>query len=937
LISILLQLAVLYKQLHLRILWLLVLLLPLLLLPLTLLLSSLLLPLLYCYCCYTQQAAKEKELVACRAAVDKAAAAATAAAAAHTALQTDYQNMCAGVASAGNDEALTLTDQIAAAASEAAAADASAGQAALRSKHLAASAKASEKELKAAEKEVGKLRKDHAAAAAAATAAAAAVAALRYDAAAAAGLQAQRESDEAALSEAQHTLEALTAQLAGRLAFEYKSPHKGFDRSKVKGLAARLVTVPDAACATALEVAAGGKLYQVVVDDEQTGKALLQKGGLRRRVTIIPLNKISHRVLGAQQLERAGVLAARLNGTAQLAVELVGFAEDVRAAMEYVFGTTIVCDSLATAKAVAFDKGVRARTVTLEGDSFEPQGTLTGGSTAQLGVVLAKLRELQEVTLQVGALQERLRAVTAQLSAAAAAGKQHAKLQQQLPLAEEQAAILGAQLGASSAAQLVTRLAELNEGLAEAAAAAEAAKEAGAAARAKHAELTAQESSFRERREGLLQGLERRVTTAKTAAAAAQAALKKQQQKLQVLELEAAQLQQEGSGLAAQITQATGAAETACADVEALGEAVAAKREQYEGAKAALDALKSALVELDAKAKALRKEGEAAGKKVTAAELELKKMQHRVARFAKDSEAAGKHVALMLRKHPWIAKEREFFGRTGTDYDFAARDPDSANKRLKALQTEQAALGKKINKKVMGMIEKAESEYQELMHKKAVIETDKGKINSVIAELDQKKNQALQTTWVKVNRDFGSIFSTLLPGTSAKLEPLEGSSVLDGLEVKVAFGSVWKESLTELSGGQRSLLALSLILSLLLFKPAPMYILDEVDAALDLSHTENIGAMLKTHFSHSQFIVVSLKEGMFNNANVIYTTKFVDGVSAVHRAVVGAGASGGSSGAAARKALQQKASAAAASTTAANNGKGSRKKSKTAGSENVAA
>lgn len=76
--------------------------------------------------------------------------------------------------------------------------------------------------------------------------------------------------------------------------------------------------------------------------------------------------------------------------------------------------------------------------------------------------------------------------------------------------------------------------------------------------------------------------------------------------------------------------------------------------------------------------------------------------------------------------------------------------------------------------------------------------------------------------------DFGSIFSTLLPGTMAKLEPPEGCTFLDGLEVRVAFGSVWKQSLSELSGGQRSLLALSLILALLLFKPAPLYILDEV-------------------------------------------------------------------------------------------------------------
>lgn len=86
--------------------------------------------------------------------------------------------------------------------------------------------------------------------------------------------------------------------------------------------------------------------------------------------------------------------------------------------------------------------------------------------------------------------------------------------------------------------------------------------------------------------------------------------------------------------------------------------------------------------------------------------------------------------------------------------------------------------------------------------------------------------------YIFCTRDFGSIFSTLLPGTTAKLEPPEGSDFLEGLEVRVAFGGVWKQSLSELSGGQRSLLALSLILALLLFKPAPLYILDEVCCTL---------------------------------------------------------------------------------------------------------
>jgi len=81
----------------------------------------------------------------------------------------------------------------------------------------------------------------------------------------------------------------------------------------------------------------------------------------------------------------------------------------------------------------------------------------------------------------------------------------------------------------------------------------------------------------------------------------------------------------------------------------------------------------------------------------------------------------------------------------------------------------------------------------------------------------------------------------------------------------------------------RSLVALSLILSLLSYKPAPLYILDEIDAALDLSHTQNIGQLLKTRFKGAQFIVVSLKEGMFNNANVLFRARFRDGASQVER------------------------------------------------------
>ena len=175
-------------------------------------------------------------------------------------------------------------------------------------------------------------------------------------------------------------------------------------------------------------------------------------------------------------------------------------------------------------------------------------------------------------------------------------------------------------------------------------------------------------------------------------------------------------------------------------------------------------------------------------------------------------------------------------------------------------------------------MEKKEQALKKMM---ATVLKDKSMIEDTIAELDRYKKDALTKTWEKVNGDFGLIFAELLPGNFAKLQPPEGQDLTEGLEVKVRLGSVWKASLTELSGGQRSLIALSLIMSLLQFKPAPMYILDEIDAALDLQHTQHIGQLFRNRFKGSQFIVVSLKEGLFTNANVLFKARFRDGTSIV--------------------------------------------------------
>lgn len=226
-----------------------------------------------------------------------------------------------------------------------------------------------------------------------------------------------------------------------------------------------------------------------------------------------------------------------------------------------------------------------------------------------------------------------------------------------------------------------------------------------------------------------------------------------------------------------------------------------------------------------------------------------------------------------------------YFGVEGGQFEFDKMNFIEEKKKLTVLEERQAILKRNINVNVLDMIDRVEARDTTLVEMLKTVKKDKEKISNTIEALDDIKKETLLKTWKQVNEDFGGIFSDLLPGNLCKLDGSGESAdgTISGLEIKVKLGGVWKESLTELSGGQRSLTALALILSLLKYRPAPFYILDEVDAALDLSHTQNIGNLLKKRFKSSQFIVVSLKEGMFTNANVLFKTKFKDGISSIDR------------------------------------------------------
>lgn len=184
----------------------------------------------------------------------------------------------------------------------------------------------------------------------------------------------------------------------------------------------------------------------------------------------------------------------------------------------------------------------------------------------------------------------------------------------------------------------------------------------------------------------------------------------------------------------------------------------------------------------------------------------MQKLGHQIEKFHKEQQSAAQTVAHMEKEHEWIADEKESFGRSGTPYDFKGQNIAECKSSLRNLTERFQGMKKKINPKVMPMIDSVEKKEASLKNMLKTVIRDKRKIEETIEQLDEYKKEALLKTWRKVTEDFGNIFSDLLPGNNtAKLVPLDDKieRIQEGLEVKVCLGKVWKQSLTELSGGQR--------------------------------------------------------------------------------------------------------------------------------------
>ncbi|KAI8621409.1 condensin subunit [Chytriomyces sp. MP71] len=692
--------------------------------------------------------------------------------------------------------------------------------------------------------------------------------------------------------------------------FHYSNPSKSFDPADVRGIIAELIQIPEKylESVTALETCAGGRLFNVVVATETVGSQLLDpsKTKLNKRVTLIPLNKIANNPIDPNRIRSAKEIAP---GKVELAIDLLDFEKDLLSAIKFVFGTTLICKDSNSAKNVTFDKNVRMRSVTIDGDVYDPSGSLSGGSRNTSSTTLLKFQDYAKLRLTLKREDELLEEIVAKVRVAEGKASERGKVKGALELAVHECGLLEAQIASNSNSQVIFQVDKIEKTVVEESARIEESEEAAEALKKRCKDLENDMKRFTSHKEETLELLKKEIKAEKKAISEEGKGMQAEELKVQTVLQEKAQLEDDIQ----KFDSNEESIKTAIASIKSELNDMKRRHAELEVRKVPIcrfgchlmipvtfrpysqEIIKVREDKLAIERKAvLSHDGEMQGyektlknnkKKLAEVEIALMQVRAQLEKGAADHSRAESTLQELSAnpENAWIADHKAHFGVAGGRYDFSKQNVPELRKRETQLAEQHKKSSRNLDRSAMDQFDRIEKKEAALVQKISTVIKDKSKIEETIDSLEKYKIEKLLKTWETVSRDFGLIFSDLLPGNSAKLTPADGRDISSGLEVQVCLGGVWKENLTELSGGQRSLVALSLILALLQFKPAPMYILDEVDSALDESHTQNIGQLLRTRFKEAQFILVSLKDGMYTNANVLFRTKFRDGVSTIER------------------------------------------------------
>ena len=630
--------------------------------------------------------------------------------------------------------------------------------------------------------------------------------------------------------------------------------------ANLKGVHAPLVKLGtvDKEYSTAMEVAFGGRMTHIVVDDEHVASVAIEllKSSGAGRATFIPLNKIVKAPTRLNLPKDRGVI--------DFAINLVDFDDKYINAFYYAVGETLVVEDMECAKKLIG----KYRMVTLQGEIFEKSGSMTGGSQRRTGLSFSQNddTELENLKKHLNELRKKAADLISKRDSLEAKREdirqkysdsmnESAKAKIELEnmnrnysnseniLAERHEFIKTTEPKIDELAKKLDKLEEQNVQIYD---------------------DMAQVQSEIEEVEKLIN--EQDLKDLKEKTEGVEAEIKRLQQKLMTANNEKNDFNRDIAFQENMILTNTEDIQR----TEANNKKLEADKERF----------KTEIEELNQKAEKLNDDikgiEEKLGKLLEERDTinselnELEKQKHiRESDIEKIAEQIESFKARRRELEPQLETAREELVNSGVEID--KLEPveisiEEITSQIQRLEKKMQELGD-VNMRAIAAYDEVQTRQQELKTQIETLSKERKEILDRMHGYEQSKKEAFLKTYNNINENFKQVFHQLSEGEGElKLEnpedPLSG-----GMTIEAQPRDKKLQRLESMSGGEKSLTALAFVFAIQRYMPSPFYAFDEVDASLDTMNVERIAQMVQNQSKNTQFIVVSHRKPMIESAN----------------------------------------------------------------------
>lgn len=641
--------------------------------------------------------------------------------------------------------------------------------------------------------------------------------------------------------------------------------------SGIHGIVADIITV-DEKYVLAIETVLQPVMQNIIVDNEETANRCIRflKETGAGRATFYPLTSMRGRSLNEPRLSSE-------RGFEGIASELVECADEYTEIVRSLLGTTAVVDDIATATYIGKKYGYKFRIVTLDGQLVNAGGSFTGGSRINKGGIISRKQEIDSLYTEVNSLRQSVKEKTEEYSRyQAEAAKATIEME---GMQDRMRELDGEEIRANAE---ISRLNSLIEQL-----------------------LKQDETSKQTLARFDAQIAQQRETAEKQRGAALSVSEK-------ITELESALAEQSDSrrgfeehikSLSEQIRQLNLDKLSALKDIDALKIEIRAAEnsrrmmlENSGGYKQAMADLDESDREIRENIERIRMEIENGSGEITEKNGEITKLSDEVSRLEQKinelhreiNEAGGnkekfsREVARLEERRASVQKSYDsVVSLLFENYELTvsqAAEQTKLPENLMAAENDLADLNKRIN--ALGMVNMASiEEYQEVSKRYEFqtsqlrdIEKSKRELEKLIEQLTEDIKTRFLHSFEDINTHFKRIFVQIFgDGAHAELVLTDPDDILNsGIEINAAPPGKVIKNLISLSGGEQTMVAITIYFAILMHRPTPFCMLDEVDAALDDVNVDKYISYLNQFSNQTQLMVITHRRGTIEGCEVLY-------------------------------------------------------------------